>query len=264
MQEVKTMSAGMQETCQLYIGRILGDFFFPPRCPGCGDLIRFENRSSYHKGKPETRAFIHKKCLKKIRFIDSYCRRCGTPVSSGKTFCERCEDGRRSFDEGRAVMIYENEMRKAMAEVKYHSNREYCNYFVFAAANRLGEWIRSKNIDCIVPVPVHAEKKRERGYNQAEVLSKRLSEYIGIPVRTDVLIRTVNTRAQKELTPEERRMNLMGAFGIQEKLRPGSRALLVDDIYTTGATMDICAMTLKTDGGAAAVYALSILAAARL
>ena len=245
-----------------YIGRLLSDLLFPPRCPGCGELIRFEYRFSYYKGTPEYKSFIHKKCRKKIRFITgSFCRRCGTPIPGGSQLCRRCEDGRRSFDEGRSVMVYENEMRAAIAQVKYHSNKEYCGFFAFAAAKELESWIREKRIDCIVPVPVHPRKRRERGYNQAEVIAELLSEYTGIPMRTDVLIRKVDTKAQKELTPDERRMNLIGAFGIRKMPDPGCAVLLVDDILTTGATMDICAMTLKTEGGAGTVYVLSILAA---
>lgn len=248
-----------------YIGRLTADFIFPPRCPGCGELIRFDYRFPYYEGEPEYKCFIHKKCRKKIRFIeDEYCRRCGTPVARGKMYCKRCEGGKRSFEEGRCVMIYEAEMRKAMAEVKYRSNRENCGFFAFAAAMRLGSWIRGKSLHCIIPVPVHPKKRNERGYNQAEVIARELSRYTGIPVRNDVLIRRVNTRAQKELTPDERRLNLTGAFAIRKKLPPGSSVLLVDDIITTGATMDVCAMTLKTDGGAAAVYVLGMLAAEHL
>lgn len=245
--------------------RFFTDLVFPPRCPGCGGIISFGNRFSYYEGKEEEASFLHRKCRARFEYNDrSFCKRCGTPVEEGKEFCLHCMGGMRSFEEGRSVFLYQGSAKDAMMEIKYKSAREYCEFFGFAAAAFLGSWIRSRNIGILVPVPVHPQRRRQRGYNQAEELAVCIGRRLGIPVRADILLRVGNTKAQKELNPEERRMNLMGAFDIGKQPPPDTAILLVDDIYTTGATMDMCAWTLKTKGNAAKVYCLSICAAVHL
>jgi len=242
---------------------MLTDILFPPRCPGCGEIIRFANRFSYYEGERAEGAYLHKKCKKALLRNDAfYCRRCGTPLEEGEDLCSRCATESRAFDEGRSVFVYEGAAKKALMDIKYHGQSEYCEYFAFAANEMLGEWIRSKGIDVLIPVPVHPKRQKERGYNQAEKLAGQLSSFCGIPVRSDVLVRTKNTKALKELGPEERRKSLQEAFEIRTPLPAGSTVLIVDDIFTTGATMDACARRLKPEGGAARVYCLSICAAA--
>lgn len=260
--------------------KILTDIFYPPRCPGCGEIIGVASRIDYYEGRREERAYLHKKCRKNFHRNTCFCHRCGTPMKAradpgdetvdetvdgtvgANGLCDRCADGKRSFEEGRSVFLYEGPAKKALMDIKYHAQSEYCEYFGYAANEYLGEWIRVQNIGVLIPVPVHPKRRKERGYNQAEELAGHLSSFCGIPMRTDVLIRVKNTRALKELSPDERRMSLLDAFGIQNPLPQGACALIVDDIYTTGATMDMCAWKLKLEGGASRVYCLSICAAA--
>ncbi len=102
-----------------------------------------------------------------------------------------------------------------------------------------------KSITCIIPVPLHPKRLRERGYNQAEVIAKGLAESMGVPVITDVLLRNVYTQTQTKKTRIERLKNMLGVFAVSnsEKVSNG-HILLVDDVITTGATLETCAQTL--------------------
>lgn len=123
-------------------------------------------------------------------------------------------------------------------------------------------WLRA---DVIVPVPLHAEKQRLRGFNQAERIAFHLSRQTGIPLADGVLLRVRNTRPQRALSAEERKNNMEGAFALSEKRAAAvkdKRVLLIDDIFTTGATAAACAEALRK-GGAARVDFLALAAVAR-
>jgi ComF family protein len=109
----------------------------------------------------------------------------------------------------------------------------------------------------MVPVPVHASRRRRRGFNQAEELARRLSEKLGIPVDSHILIRTKKTVPQKNLNPAERLRNLEQAFSVASLPPRDKTILLIDDIYTTGATAEACAKILK-EAGAEKVYVFTI------
>lgn len=246
-----------------YLSRLVPDLFFPPRCAGCGEIIRMQKRVPFYEGTPDESCFLHKKCCNSFQKItDSFCSKCGTPLAGRQSLCPRCQEGPRAFEACRSLLVYEGAARKAILAVKYHDRLEYCDYFAYLTRQQLGAWIREKKISCLIPVPVHKRKLKSRGYNQALELARRIGAYMDIPVQGELLIRSKNTQAQKELSPEERSMNLMGAFDAAKALPPGSIVLLVDDIYTTGATMDACAWILRTKAGACKVYALSMCAAA--
>ncbi len=112
--------------------------------------------------------------------------------------------------------------------------------------------MRQADAEALIPVPVHKAKLRYRGFNQAELLAEKISERIDIPVFKHILVRKKNTEAQKGLTSKERRKNLESAFTINEKAKEDCKRLnnvmLVDDIYTTGATIEACAKELVDAG----------------
>ena len=113
---------------------------------------------------------------------------------------------------------------------------------------RLGRKILRLSPDIILPVPVHPSRRRIRGFNQAEELARRLSEGLGIPYSAGILTRTRKTSPQKSLTPSERFKNLEQAFSARPLPKEVKTVLLIDDIYTTGATMEACARVLKKNG----------------
>ena len=107
----------------------------------------------------------------------------------------------------------------------------------------------------MIPVPIHRERLLKRGYNQAEELAVRLSSMSGIPVERRAVLRIKNTKAQKELNDVERKKNLAQAFSIVKGYSPPRRILLVDDIYTTGSTIDTLALLLKKNGAQSVYFA---------
>ena len=132
--------------------------------------------------------------------------------------------------------------------MKYGNRREYARVYGQAMAHRLGPWIRQCGITQIIPVPLHPSRKRKRGYNQAEWIAKGISDVLQIPVDTHTLYRVHRTRPQKKLNDIQRKKNLQGAFSVKRVLPPKACILLVDDIYTTGSTVDEAARCLQESG----------------
>lgn len=143
-------------------------------------------------------------------------------------------------------------MQRSLSSFKYHGRREYAKFYASGIFKEFHGMLSDIRPDILVPVPVHEERLRNRGYNQAHLIAAELSFLSGIPVAPDLLIRCKKTTAQKELGPDMRRKNLSGAFAINDRSLWYNKyirtALLVDDIYTTGSTADICASVLKSCG----------------
>ena len=148
-------------------------------------------------------------------------------------------------------------MKLSMYRFKYSNKREYADYYAEVAALQYGTWIRRRGIEVIIPVPMFSGKKRNRGYNQAEVFAKALGRELMLPVDKHLVRRIKNTAPQKALNDRQRKDNLKKAFQVEVNIVKYRRILLVDDIYTTGATMDAIAEVLK-EAGVTEVYALSI------
>ena len=235
------------------------DILFPPRCPVCEKIIPFPDRDGIYEGTPGYKCFVHKECFPLLPFItENICRCCGQVIPEGRNYCGICEERNRLFEEARGVFLYEGEVRRALFDVKYRHKKEYCDFFSYAAFDRLSDWIKKVSPDVIIPVPVHKERLRKRGYNQAAEFAAGLKDFTGIPVLSGLLVRQKNTVAQKELSPLERKQNLADAFSVTDELPSGTKVLLIDDIYTTGATAETCSHILKEDGKAGAVYVLCI------
>ena len=184
--------------------------------------------------------------------------------------CTDCGKKERSFRQCRCLMSYDETAQEIMADIKYNAKPEYVRLLALLAAKRLGPWIRAVRPDLIVPVPIHPDRLQTRGYNQAELIADALSEILEhtalsegiplrIPVRTGILRRVRKTEAQKGLHAGERLLNLQNAFEVPGFLEEHPRILLIDDIYTTGATLNSCAEALLR-AGASDVYGLCIAA----
>ena len=171
---------------------------------------------------------------------------------------EYCRDCRRhppAFTQGRAVFRYRG-METSMHRFKNRGRQEYAVFFgqaLWAVFKRLQPVWQGQ---ALVPIPVHPSRLRQRGYNQAALLCRELSQRSGLPVREDILIRSRKTTYQRTLDDRSRRENLQGAFTAGDGQIP-ERIVLVDDIYTTGSTMHEAARTLLAAGGKQ-VYALSV------
>lgn len=220
---------------------------FPRRCPVC------------HKIAEPVGELVCPACRKKLIPICSpYCKKCGKPIEKEEQeYCFDCAKGKHKFDEGRALYLYDEVMQKSIVYFKFHNRREYAKPYALEMEQYLGKVIMRWEADCLVPVPVHATKRLSRGFNQAEVLAKELSKRTGVVMDASFLKRIKKTLPQKELNDEKRRKNLKNAFQIVKNEVKYKKIILVDDIYTTGSTIDECAEVLKA-AGAQQVFFLSL------
>jgi len=230
------------------------DFVFPPHCPVCGKPVLQKKRGTSVR-------LICPACVQKITVIRApYCMKCGKPLTdSRREYCTDCLRHAHAFEQGRAVFSYQGALKHSLYRFKYDNKREYSRFYASAMNAFLGRWIMEQQIDCIVPVPLHASRQKQRGYNQAELLAYRLGEYTGIPVVPELLARTKKTEALKNLSGSERRENLKHAFTARKFSGKDVRILLVDDIYTTGSTLDAAAEALQR-AGSCRIYAVCVAA----
>ena len=220
-----------------YSCRTAADLLFPRRCPVCGGVAMPKGR------------LICLACLKQLSFVSSpTCMKCGKEIGSREQeYCADCIRRKKSFTRGFALLNYDSRAAVSMAAVKYHNKREYLDFYARAAALRFEKQFRQAGIQVIVPVPVHASRLKTRGFNQAAVLAEKLSAELGIPWE-ELLIRVKKTDPQKSLGSAERLKNLRGAFEAEQEAGKWERVLLVDDIYTTGSTAEICSRALLKTG----------------
>lgn len=169
--------------------------------------------------------------------------------------CRRCRDLPLQIESIRSAAYFEGVLREAMHHLKYRHRS--------MLAGPLGElmagcWRREgADVDVAVPVPLHASRLRERGYNQAALLARELARRVNLAVDEDTLVRQWATASQVDLDVSQRRENVRGAFCCCGERLAGRRVLLVDDVCTTGATLEACAVALY-DGGARSVRALTL------
>lgn len=177
------------------------------------------------------------------------CPRCALPNATGET-CGRCLTKPPHFDAARAVYRYDFPLDKLVQSFKYGHRLALGDYF----GRQLAPLAATLDADLIVPLPLHDERLRQRGFNQALELARALARARRLPIDALSCRRTRNTPAQAGLAWRERVKNLRDAFACSADLS-GARIILVDDVMTTGASLDECARTLKLHG-AAAVTAL--------
>lgn len=226
------------------------DVLYPKACPICGKA------APVVKGR---RVAVCPECYGTLKFVKKcYCLKCGKNLSSAEQqYCYDCARVRHNYEQGAAALVYTDGIKQSIYRYKYKGKREYAGWYGYILAKICGTRIRLWNPDVIIPVPLHKNKLKQRGYNQAELVAVQLGRRLGIPVDADYLVRCNNTAPMKKLTGEERINNLKNAFIIPQNVVKYNKILLVDDIYTTGATIDACATALKKHG-ASQVYCVSL------
>ena len=182
---------------------------------------------------------------------ESFCSRCGLPFeanlpASGGHLCGLCRLAPPAFDVARSFGAYEGDLRRLIHLLKYDGMRPLAKAL---AAKMAPVAPRVGTVELVVPVPLHRSRRWSREFNQAELLARELSRLVGIPCRPGGLRRVRSTPPQAGLSHRQRRENVRGAFAAADAACiKGRRVLLVDDVMTTGATLDACARVLKAAG----------------
>ncbi len=223
------------------------DLIYPRRCPLCDTVMEFDG--------PQ----VCQLCLKKqVRIVPPYCMKCGKTIEDiTEEYCGDCTVLPKSYDRGFPAFAYVGAIKDAIYAFKYKNQRNYSSFFSSCILEQYGQQFRELQLDGLVPVPVHKDKRKQRGYNQAEVLAEDLGRQLQVPVYPAYLLRVVNTSPQKELNDKTRLKNLKSAFKIGENKIKLKKVLLVDDIYTSGATVEACTRVLL-EAGAEHVYYTSV------
>ena len=224
---------------------ILLELLYPSRCPVCDRVLPVGEK-------------ICKKCEEKLKKVEApFCRKCGKPMADMRLeYCPDCRQYKHLYLEGRAVYEYAS-VKHAIYRLKYNGRYEYADYFGCEAAKHLEHFICEKKPDALVPVPLHPVRKRERGYNQAEALARGIGKRLNIPVDTKLIQRTKNTIPQKLLDRQLRQNNLKKAFKIVRNDVKLSTIIIIDDIYTTGSTIDAMAEVLL-EAGISKIYYIAL------
>lgn len=225
----------------------LMDLLYPKTCPVCGEVLQGE------KGKKVLRNTLCSNCKNKIIPVKSpVCKQCGKPIRDTKEeFCFDCRKRKKTyFVQGFAVWEYDKYMKNSITQFKYGGRKEYADFYIEEVVYYYGKRLSELQFDAVIPVPLHKDKLRFRGFNQAEILAKKLGEKLEINILDSLLCRVRNTKPQKGLDDKERYENIRQAFSVTDKesAKNLNRVLLVDDIYTTGTTINQCAAELVKAG----------------
>lgn len=188
------------------------------------------------------------------------CVQCGQPADTQGTRCWRCQQHETSYVACRSIFGFEGTLRIAVHGLKYEGRVEIASLLAHEMIEGLvrdhpehEEW----PLEAVLAVPLHPAREAERGYNQARLLARPLADQWGLPLLDDALWRVRDTRPQLGLNAQDRRQNVSDAFQADEWLVNGLAVLLVDDVRTTGATLESCSAALIS-AGAQAVYALTL------
>jgi len=213
------------------------DLLFPPRCVVCrriGDWFCALCRQAI------------------ARIAPPICKSCGRPLAHSE--CPYCKKLPLRIDGTRAVAFFEGGLRAAIHAFKYSHRPELAR----PLGTLLGDYLAANPlpVDALVAIPLHPERERARGYNQSFLLAQVVGQLLDVPVWDKALLRTRHTRPQVELDAANRRDNVHDAFSADERVT-GARILLIDDVCTTGATMDACGLALQARA-AKSVWGLAI------
>jgi competence protein ComFC len=214
------------------------EFVYPIGCRGCG-VFGF--------------GYLCSECRSNLVFItDPKCKHCSIPIDSEKrSFCRRCTVSFGYHDGGISIALYQDPLGKLIRELKYDRQTGIADFLAEIAVSRIdkGKTLASLRCDYIHPVPLSRKRFRMRGFNQSALIAAKLAKSFGMEYRDDILVRIRDTETQIGMGLDERAMNIIGAFEVPDIDRVEDKSiLLVDDVMTTGATIEECARALKIAG----------------
>ena len=211
---------------------------YPLRCPACREPIEDDG------------SLIHPECRKRFKLIEEpRCFKCGRHIwDAGKALCEECSEKKHRYSYGFPLFVYNETASHAMIDFKKSGWKNHGDYFAEEMATRLPGYIKKQRPQVLVPVPITKVRKNERGFNQSEYLAVKLGEKLGIPVDGGLLIRTGKAVQQKSLSGKERKEKKVYGIECTCENVPYRRICLVDDVYTTGGTLNACTEALLGAG----------------
>ncbi len=225
--------------------RGLGDVVFPPLCVQCRGLVGDDSEFRH----------VCERCAPQLDFVQApHCTTCGHPfygeVDEAGRMCPHCVGLEPAFREGCTAVLFKGPARALVIELKYHRGLHVLADMeaVFRRATAVLDFVRGATL---VPVPLHPRKQRERGYNQSALLAKHLARAAGGGTVVEGLLRrTVDTQTQTAFDRKTRQANLKNAFALVRgaSLNPDLHYILVDDVFTTGSTLNGCARVLRRAG----------------
>ena len=237
------------------LGRGLSDAVFPPVCVQCRGLIATESpEGDATVSGMVALSHVCRRCVTQIDFVKApHCTTCGSPFYGeieGARICPHCEGLQPAFREGRTAVLFKGPARALVIELKYHRGLHVLGDMreIFRRAKHVCELARGA---VLVPVPLHTRKQRERGYNQTALLADGLALVAGDGARVEALLqRTEDTATQTAFDRRTRMANLKNAFALARgvTINPDLHYVIVDDVFTTGSTLNSCARTLRRAG----------------
>ncbi len=229
------------------VGKFVLNALFPPniKCIVCGDDL----------GK-DTKFCMCTRCMLSLPFVTGkVCAKCGVPISDMGNYCINCKNDSHVFVKNYCVFCYKPPISNLIKSLKFYG-RKYIGYtlsnFVATKVIETG-----RKFDMVIPIPMHVDRLKQRGFNHAELLCDSLVK-LGYNVRTDVLVKHRETATQAGLKRSDRKKNLIDSFKVVDKASVLNKTiLLVDDVITTGSTLDECAEALL-DAGAFKVFSITL------
>ena len=216
---------------------MLDELLFPRRCPVCDNIV-----------KPFG-ALCCDSCKERLTYIGQhYCMKCGKGLmDETKAYCSECLHHPKSFTYGRGLYRYES-IAGGIFRFKYAGRQEYADFFGQELFTHFKKCIEQMHAEVIIPVPLHKKRLQERGYNQSALIGRAISKHCEIPCREDIVMRIKYTVPQKKLNYAERQNNLKKAFKLRRNDVKLNTVMIVDDIYTTGSTVDALSKVLLEHG----------------
>lgn len=211
---------------------------YPRRCPICHGIVTEKGEAA------------HLTCQKSVPLIgEPRCKRCGKGLErEEEEYCRDCILGKHLYTRGLAAYVYEETMKQSIYQMKFHNKREYADFYVRQMCRMLEPVLPLWRPQALIPVPLHKSKYRKRGFNQSLLLAEGIGKAFSIPVQGELVERIKATLPQKELNVKKRKNNLKNAFKIKEHDVELNRVLIIDDIYTTGSTIDAISECLLERG----------------
>lgn len=214
------------------------DLIYPVRCPFCDRPVPYRQGQICPDCEPE-----------KNIVRQPYCMKCGKQLRrEEQEFCEDCLLHTHYFERGRILFVYKGAIKKSVYRFKYGGRKEYAKIYAGLVERELGDFVKEINPDGIIPVPLHRRRHQKRGYNQAELLAGEIGDRMRIPVYAGFVSRVKNTIPQKKLDLAGRQNNLKKAFKICRNDVKLNTIIIIDDIYTTGSTIDAMSCLLRQYG----------------